>query len=197
MEVHLLIGEAQSKESSKAIQACNDYLRMGAGRSLAKLHSYYAENNHNTPPTSVLGTLKHWSSKYTWVSRAEQWDAQTEERKTVEYDLAMKNGLALDYERVNSLKRLALFLEGEIYEQGADGRYHNVWLPDVKAVDGIKYDIERFNGSIFTQYRGTLDDLAKETGGRIAKQEIDTAVQIKDDRFEKSLAKMFENDKSL
>ena len=174
-EVKLLAGETQKNESSKAIQACNDYLRMGAGRSLADLHRQYTSVHASTPlepPTRLYDTLKTWSSRYEWASRAEQWDANIEERKTMEYNLAMKNGLAFDYERVNSLKTLALFLEEQIYEQGVDGEFHNVWLPDVKSIDGVAYDIERFNAGIFQQFRGTLDDLAKETGGRIVKQEI-------------------------
>jgi len=177
-EIQLLAGEVQSKESSKAIMACNDYLRMGAGRSLADLHRQYTADNTSTqliPPTMIYETLRTWSSRYVWASRAEQWDSLAEGRKTLEYNIAMKHGLALDYERVNSLKELAVFLEEQIYEQGIGGRYHNVWLPDVKAVDGVKYDIERFNTGILQQYRGTLDDLAKETGGRVNKTELSGA----------------------
>jgi hypothetical protein len=33
-------------------------------------------------------------------------------------------------------------------------------------------DIERFNSALFTQYRETLNDLAKEAGGRVQKQEV-------------------------
>ena len=172
-EIRLLAGEAQSGERSAAIQACNDWLRMGPGRSLPMLYSRYTETSQNSPPTQSMGTLKQWSSRYDWSSRADEWDATAEDRKNAEYDLAMQTGLALDYERVNSLKRLALFLEGQIYERGATGDYHNVWLPDVKVVgygDGAEVvDIERFNGAILQQYRGTLDDIAKETGGRVTK----------------------------
>jgi len=176
-EVKLLIGEAQKNESSKAIQACNDYLRMGVGRSIAKLHQCYIDPSYkNEPPTTSFRWMGEWSRKFDWVKRAEEWDAQEEQRKTEAYNLAMKNGLALDYERVNSLKRLALFLESQVYEQGETGRYHNVWLPDSKSIGFGEYaeivDIERFNAGLIQQFRGALDDLAKETGGRINKQEI-------------------------
>jgi len=175
-KVKLLAGETQKSESNKAIQACNDYLRMGVGRSLAELSRIYTAQHHEAPPTQSWDTLKAWSCKYNWSNRAGQWDSNTDERKTLEYNLAMKNGLALDYERVNSLKGLALFLESQVYEQGETGKYHNVWLPDVKSVgygeNSEIVDIERFNAGLIQQFRGTLDDLAKETGGRIAKSEL-------------------------
>jgi len=177
--IRLLAGEAQSGESSKAIQACNDWLRIGPGRAISELHRRYTEshiNSQHEPPSRVYDTLRQWSSRYGWSSRADEWDATAEDRKNTEYDIAMKTGLALDYERVNGLKQLAEFLEGQIYERGATGKYHNVWVPDVKVVgygdDAEVVDIERFNGAILQQYRGTLDDLAKETGGRINKQEL-------------------------
>jgi len=88
----------------------------------------------------------------------------------------MQSGLALDYERAVELKRLAHFLIEQIYEQGEDGNYHNVWLPDVKQIGAGKnierIDIERFNAAIISELRGVLDDLAKETGGRKLRQEI-------------------------
>lgn len=178
-KVLLLVGEAQKGESSKAIQACNDWLRMGPGRSLAELHRRYTEYDTNTqldPPTQVYTTLRNWSSRYDWPNRAEAWDADAEERKTAAYNVAMKTGLALDHERVNTLRRLAQFLEDQLYEQGVDGSFHNVWLPDVKVVgygdDAEVVEIERFNAAIIRELRGTLDDIAKETGGRVAKSEL-------------------------
>jgi len=57
-------------------------------------------------------------------------------------------------------------LHEQMYEQGAGGKYHNIWLPDVKEVGGQVVDIERFNAAIVDQYRGALDDIAKEVGGR-------------------------------
>jgi len=56
----------------------------------------------------------------------------------------MQSGLALDYERAVELKRLAHFLIEQIYEQGEDGNYHNVWLPDVKQI-GAGKNIERID----------------------------------------------------
>jgi len=87
----------------------------------------------------------------------------------------MQSGLALSHNRVEELKTLASFLKSQMYEQGKTGDYHNVWVPDVKQIgrgpDAERVDIERFNAPIISEFRATLDDLAKETGGRVNKVE--------------------------
>lgn len=174
MELELLAGVRRNKESDKAVQACNDWLRLGSGRTLPKLLEKYSLIQDN--PTNSYDTLAAWSSRYNWSERASEYDAQWEERKNAEREASLNYGLALDYERVERLKRLADFLEGQIYEQGEAGIYHNVWLPDVKQIgrgdDAERVDIERFNGSLISEYRSVLDDLAKEVGGRIKKSEL-------------------------
>lgn len=175
-QVTLLSGQAQNGESKKAIIACNDYLRMGAGRSLVALEKKYTESSQTRPPTASIGTLKAWSTEYSWVERASAYDAILEDAKDARRKAIMESGFALDYERVVELKRMAAFLSGQIYEQGEGDVYHNVWVADVKQIGSGEFaervDIERFNGEIFSQLRGALDDLAKETGGRKQKTEI-------------------------
>lgn len=176
-EVELLSGEVQSDESSRAIQACNDFLRLGPGRSLPRLAEQYTKSNQEQPPTKSLGTLKKWSMQYAWAERAAGYDATViEAQKNARRRSIMEEGLALDYERVDKLKRLASFLEGQIYEQGEGGVYHNVWVPDVKQIGAGEFvervDIERFNPAIIEQYRETLNDIAEETGGRRKSLEV-------------------------
>lgn len=170
MEIALLSGQRQSGETDKAVIACNDYLRLGIGRSFSILLEKYAKLHKDTPPTASMDTLKVWSSKFEWVNRAIDYDATWEQRKTLERQAVMDYGLALDYERVNKLKSLADFLEAQLYEQGETGIYHNLWMPDVKQIgngdNAIRVDIERFNGALVQQYREVLDDLAQEVGGR-------------------------------
>jgi len=179
--VSLLAGERQNGESYRAIQACNDYLRMGPGRSLTALAESYAESPQNAP-TANRWTLKRWCGSYAWVERAASYDARLEDAKNARAREIMESGLALAHERVVKLKNLAGFLEGQLYEQGADGVYHNVWLPDVKQIgsgaDAERVDIERFNQGIISEYRATLDDIAKETGGRVVKQETDNRIVV-------------------
>lgn len=174
--IELLVGEKQKSESYKAIQACNDFLRMGPGRTITALFREYQKTPENASPTSSLPTLNHWAQAYGWQARAEAYDVQLETRKNARAAEIMGTGLALSHERVDKLKELAAFLEGQLYEQGPDGAYHNVWVPDVKQIGSGQFaeqvDIERFNAALIDQYRGTLDDLAKETGGRAQKQEI-------------------------
>jgi hypothetical protein len=176
MELELLSGQRQSGESDNAVIACNDWLRMGPGRSLSKLLEKYTQSNTESHPTTSFGTLRKWSSQFNWPERATEFEAKWEAIKTAEREAEIGYGLALDYERVRKLKRLADFLETQIYEQGEDGTYHNVWVPDVKGIgkgeDFERIDIERFNPALFSEYRAVLEDLAKEVGGRVNKTDI-------------------------
>lgn len=175
-KVQLLAGQRQKGEKLTAVQACNDWLRLGRGRSLPKLLETYTENDQELPPTRSMGTLKGWSSRYNWKDRSEEYDAELERQKNERRRQVMESGLALDFERVDELKILAKFLRDQIYEQGESGIYHNVWLPDVKQIGSggnvERVDIERFNAAIISELRGALDDLAKETGGRKLRQEL-------------------------
>lgn len=203
MPVELIVGERVAKESKNAVLACNDYLRMGPGRSLRKLCDRY-QSAPGTPPTKRLKSLKDWSANFGWQARAEAYDAAGDAEKTAAASARRKEimdeGLALDYERVAKLKDLAAMLEDEInYEpsltedeeaeivehnaellapgeqydralQARSRRRPNVWLRDVKGIGSFdnfeRVEIVRFNAALISEYRGTLDDLAKETGGR-------------------------------
>ena len=154
--VSVSAGERQKGETSKAVQACNDYLRMGPGRSLRALARNYTETHRNTSPTQSLDTLLRWSGRYAWQARAEEYDTELEARKNAEAEAVMSEGLALPYERVRMLKEMA-----------AD-------LQPLQIRVGIKRgeEIKIIDPAVVAQLRGTLDDLAKETGGRVKKQEL-------------------------
>lgn len=192
--VELLAGERQARESKRAIWACNDYLRLGPGRSLQKLQQLYIEPSSTKPPSKHLRTLAEWSRQYGWQARAARYDAEIEHRRKVQDEVLererqerrrqiMESGLAVDFERVERLKRLeALLVQelGEVDEQGnlVAFKPDSVWAPDVKQIGSgefaEKVDIVRFNRAIFETIRGLLDDLAKETGGRKQMHEIET-----------------------
>lgn len=183
IELELLAGQRQSNESDVAVTACNDWLRMGSGRSLAGLIDNYRQSltfqRGFKPPTTSYGTVRMWSSDFGWSGRASEFDAGWEERKNAERDAILNFGLAQDFERLRELYTLAAFLKGQIYERGKKGVYHNVWLPDVKQIgsgkDAVKYDIERFNDALIEQFRQVMNDIAKEVGGRVQKQDITSA----------------------
>lgn len=182
MELELLSGQRQSGESDNAVVACNDWLRMGTGRTLGKLLSKYNDMRQKSAPTQSLNTLQQWSFKFDWQARATEFDAGWEARKNAEREAVMNYGLALDFERVTELYRLADFLRAQIYEKGAPDPvtgyqpFHNVWIPDVKSIGGGEFaervDIERFNSALLAEYRATLDDIAKEVGGRVKKSDV-------------------------
>ncbi|MCC6454181.1 MAG: hypothetical protein IT328_04510 [Caldilineaceae bacterium] len=170
MAVELVAGEKLPGESKKAIIACNDWLRLGPGRTLVALVGKYAEMHQSTPPTRSLHTLKRWSTDFGWQAREEAYDAAIEAVKNARRREIMESGLALDYERVVKLKTLADFLESQIAEEDPAGKRANVWVKDYKRLGGGEFgetvEIERFNAALIAEFRASLDDLAKETGGR-------------------------------
>lgn len=185
-QLQLLNGQRQKGESDAAVTACNDYLRMGSGRSLSGLVEQY-QNLSNfqrdyKPPSKSYGTIATWSSAYAWAERANAFDAEWEQRKNSEREAVLSYGLALDYERLRKLYMLASFLEAQIYERGEDKIYHNIWLPDVKQIgsgqDAERVDIERFNAPLLEQYRKVLEDIAKEVGGRVDNKSISGGLAI-------------------
>lgn len=75
-----------------------------------------------------------------------------------EFD-ALTSGLAVKAERVRRLQLLAGLLEEDLFN-GA------TWVDDVKTAGKSVVHVERFNSAEVEQYRGLLDDIAKEMGER-------------------------------
>ena len=90
---------------------------------------------------------------------------------------ALSEGLALKAERVKKLKQVAALMERDLF-----GGF--LWLDQVKGVgsgDIAKIvDYEEFNKAEVDAYRGILDDIAKELGHRVNKQEFagDVAAEL-------------------
>lgn len=82
---------------------------------------------------------------------------------------ALSEGLALKAERVRKLKQLAALMERDLF-----GGF--LWTEDVKGVGSGEaatiVDYEEFNRGEVAEYRGVLDDIAREMGGRVHKQEV-------------------------
>jgi hypothetical protein len=85
-----------------------------------------------------------------------------------EFD-ALTTGLATREGRVKKLKQLAALMERDIF-----GGF--MWLDNVKGVGSgdvaTIVDYEEFNKAEVDAYRGVLDDIAKEVGHRVTKQEV-------------------------
>lgn len=83
---------------------------------------------------------------------------------------ALNEGLALKSIRVEKLKKIANMLEDDLFENDL------LWTDQVKGVGAgpaaevVEY--EEFNRSEVDALRGVYDDIAKEVGGRVHKQEV-------------------------
>lgn len=90
---------------------------------------------------------------------------------------ALSEGLALKGERVKKLKQLAALMERDLF-----GGF--LWTEQIKGVGSGDVaqvvDYEEFNRGEVSEYRATLDDIAKEMGHRVNKQEIDTGPTLTD-----------------
>jgi hypothetical protein len=82
---------------------------------------------------------------------------------------ALATGLAIKENRVAALQRLANLMGKDLF-----GGF--LWTEETKGVGSgdiaeiIEYD--EFNAAEVAAFRGVLDDIAKETGGRVQRQEI-------------------------
>ncbi len=171
-QVQLIVGERAEDEQPHHIMACNDYLRMGRGRSIPKLHEHYVKmveiaKEKGQPiydvPTESKGTMHAWSTKFGWVQRADAYDAAMEERRNMEAAKILETGYAVTHQRVALLDDLTRRVMGLLDEKGITRRIHKGigWGDEFKIIEE-----EEFREGEIKQVRGLLDDLAKETGGR-------------------------------
>lgn len=175
------ISDAGWRESKRANHAFRDYALMGAARSLANLCQKYTNQLpgiHHLPVTKSLATLKKWSQTFAWVERSERFDALQAEKTKLEYetrrDQIMQAGLALAHERIDKLTTIFNRLYEDFQEE------QNLWLPDKKGIGQAEnftvVDIVRFNAQIVDQMRGALDDIAREVGGRVKVEKVESSV---------------------
>jgi len=95
---------------------------------------------------------------------------EIEEIKATDEHKALNEGLALKSIRVAKLKKLAALCGADIFGD-------SLWVDRVKMIGSgnaqrvVNY--EEFNKAECDVYRGLLDDIARELGGRVRKQEVD------------------------
>ena len=121
-------------------------------------------------------------------SRQADIDAIT---KAAELD-ALGQGLALKEVRVSKLQQLAALMERDLF-----GGF--IWTDQTKSIGGGSLqqvvDYEEFNGAEVAAYRGVLDDIAREVGGRAQKQDTTLSGTLRlDHAFDAALAKVYGND---
>lgn len=156
------------QETPKAAAAYARYVALGADRSLDKLAHLICQEYPARKPATVLVLLKRWSAAFDWqgrigrLARQQQLDAEFAERERVRQILS--SGLALPHERIERLSRIARLLEVDLTGD-------KLWLEDFKSIGNVAVPIERPNAAWVSQYRGLLDDIAKEVGQRKPKDE--------------------------
>jgi hypothetical protein len=113
------------------------------------------------PPFSVSRALADYYRKTRNVKIGELMQSG-------DYD-ALKTGLALKAERVNKLAQLAGLMELDLFGDV-------LWVSDVKMIGSGAYqervEFDTFNAAEVQQYRGVLDDIAKEVGDRAQRNEV-------------------------
>ncbi len=167
MAIELLAGVRKENETDKAVIACNDYLRMGAGRSIDKVQQKYSDSTVESPPTKNLRVLFRWSSSFGWVERAQAYENALQAIESAEVQRLRTQGLAADFERIRELDTIYQALKVEFKE----GK--GLWYTDIKmSAKGDTVDVPVFNKALIDSMRGVLDDIAKEAGGRKVKSEI-------------------------
>jgi len=172
------------KETATALRAFDDFVALGPGRTLAALLHLY--QNQPDAPTHHIATLKEWSMRHGWTARLEAMaraDAERAERLRQEHrDRILASDFALVEERVAALNQLAQVTLAELTRPDDP----TLWVRDKKSIitgqrpvlsaDGDRvigqtteyevFEVARFNAAEVQQFRGLLDDIAKDTGGR-------------------------------
>lgn len=113
------------------------------------------------PPFSVSRAQVDYYRKTRKVSLSEIKQAN-------DFD-ALTTGLALKAERVKKLDLLARLMENDLFTGG-------LWIDEVKMIGSgfsqERVEFESFNAAEVAQYRGVLDDIAKEVGDRSQRTEL-------------------------
>lgn len=105
---------------------------------------------------------------------------------------ALTQGLALKEVRVSKLQQLAALMERDLL-----GGF--LWTDQVKSIGSGEsqqvVEFEAFNGAEVAAYRGVLDDIAKEVGGRAEKHDTTLTGSLRlDHTFDAALAKVYGDD---
>ncbi len=159
-------------EPPEAKQAYTDYLSLGPDRTIKALREHYLalRDKGQTVPATSMHLLTKWSVTYNWKGRIESIGVdESKKAEAREADFrrdTMESGYAVRENRIKSLNRLAEMLYEDLTEKG------KLWLKEVRWVGGPNRSggkvvtHARFNKEELEQFRGILDDLAKEKGER-------------------------------
>jgi len=101
-------------ETAKAHAAFLEYVRMGPGRSLRKLHARYVDWRRTgdglateKPPTTRLRTLMEWSSRFEWQARLEAYAEERDRAAIAEWEARRQALREIDFQTGDELRDLA------------------------------------------------------------------------------------------
>lgn len=134
---------------------------MGPTRGIASLAAILTKASPDLYSASAKIQLYQWADRFGWDERARQYDAAREIQARAKAAEVLNSGLALLSERVQMLKNLGVLI-------------YNKYIECVM-LDGAGTEVKELNVTAVRELRGVLDDIAKETGGRIQGVNITTS----------------------
>lgn len=151
------------------------YRDMGPRRNVLKTYQHVLGQQGHIAPKSVTSIPRAWfdaSHAWQWQERAEAWDAQQQQEKDArskalqeleaqEIERIMTSGYALVHERIKTLDQMARSIEHSFLDPKTDKMVYQ-WL----------------NPDLLREWRGMLDDIAKELGQRIKKIPVEHSGMI-------------------
>src|SRR5262249_9545195 len=85
---------------------------------------------------------------------------------------ALADGLARRAVRIRRLSELAEKIEEDFYQRD------RLWVNEPKLLGAEVIDVEKFNAAEVKEYRGLLDDIARELGDRRTKIDMNTKIDV-------------------
>ncbi len=151
-------------ESSKAYAKFLTYRNIKPyRRSINAAYGLYqerAEKGSKKDYKDAPGSWKALADKWYWIERANAYDAHLQAGldaiEQAEVEKILTSGYALIHKRIAGLDRMAKLIERSFIDAEEEDKINFKWLTPDKV----------------REYRGCLDDIAKELGQRIKKQEI-------------------------
>ena len=144
--------DKEDNEPSLWYDRFTKYRLLGPSRSLRKLWRVVRFEQGQDDIKKNQGAPHLWNEKakiWRWKERAEAWDEYERERREDEAEEILQTGLALAHIRVMKLQKLAEKIEDNLLKSGT-----------------------RMSPYVVEQYRGILDDIAKEKGERAKETRI-------------------------
>lgn len=167
-EVTQAIWERQPGEPGLWFDRFLRYRNMGPDRTLLGcIHREEVSKGKEKQSKNISGSWSMACERWNWKARAEAYDAdqqaQAEERRRVLLEIEaeeerriLTTGYARIHKRIEGLAEMADLIKKSFLDENATDKINFAWVTPDK----------------IREYRGCLDDIAKELGHRVKKSEI-------------------------